>query len=82
MMSMSGMNDDLIRSVKIVERNEKLYTVFENDVNSLGLWLHKKKYMKGQKSLTCSWVFLSLASTCMQLYFAVQLFIKFYIQMQ
>ena len=82
MTSNSGINDELIRSLKVVERNEKLYTVFENDVNSLGLWLHKKRYMKGQRSLTCSWVLLSLASTCMQLYYAVQLFNKFYIQMQ
>ena len=71
-------DEELIRSVKLENDDETLDTVYENDVNSLGLWLHKKGFMKGQRKLNCNWVSLGLLSTTMQLYFAIQLVIKYY----
>ena len=50
--------------------NNKLYMVYENDVNSYGLWLYKKGLMKNQKGLLCNWVASSLTATAMQFIFA------------
>ena len=69
----------MINSVSIVNKCEKLDMVYENDVNSMGLWLLKKGYMKGNKTLMCNWIALGVTSTLMQLYFAGQLIARFVI---
>ena len=48
------MHQDFLKSMTIVQKDEKLNMVLENDVNSMGLWLYKKKYFDGQKGLVCN----------------------------
>lgn len=55
--------------------------VYESDVNSFGLWLHKKGYLKGQYGLQMYWVLSSLTSICFQTFFAGQLIYKYFYQL-
>lgn len=71
-------HQDFLKSMTIVQKDEKLNMVLENDVNSMGLWLYKKKYFDGQKGLVCNQITLSLISTIIQIYFMGQLSLKYF----
>ena len=52
--------------------------VYENDVNTFGLWLHRKGYFTDQNGLVAYWVVQSLVTTLCQIYFAGQLGYKYW----
>ena len=72
--------DNSVDKKLALKEGEKLSMVYESDVNSFGLWLHKKGYLKGQYGLTIYWVISSILSICFQIFFAGQLVYKYFYQ--